>query len=324
VGNFLYIGSCTGICYALDKKSGEVRWEREIGEVSFHGDPITTDSLLIIPVDREFGAIYALTLSEGHLRWKYTVVEYPEIINGVTTDLMMNGNTVLGVTTNDKLVCLDIGNGNIVWDYQSPFTPEERYWNVGPATRDSTVYFIGHNGWLYKLNAQTGREMWKSDIGIRPTTNIVLKNNDIYIGSDDSTIYKLSSEDGTIISNKKLKGRTGLQLQIVDSLLYVFVRDDPGRYRMQTLLAVKTDLSGVVWESLASSDSSWSIKKVYQYRDWIIAGKANGEVLFLDPSTGHPEGSIKIDGSVRSIGFDNDVMYVGTISGFVHAIKIEY
>ncbi len=324
MGNTLYIGSCGGICYALDKNSGEIRWNYKIGEVSFHGDPTLTDSLLIIPTDREFGAIYALTLSEGLLEWQYKVVDHPERTNGVKTDLLLIGSNVYGVTTNDKLVCLYTIDGDVVWDYQSRFAPEGRYCNVGPVIRDSSVLFFGYNGWLYCLNSQTGKEVWKSDTGIRPTTNMVLKDDDLYIGSNDSAIYRLSSSDGTIINNLKLKGRPGLQLQIVDSLLFAFIRSNPSRYGMLDLVAVRTDLSDITWEASTSNDTLWTIKRIYRYRDWIITGKANGEVLLLDPQTGHPQGSIKIDGEVRSIGFDNDVMYVGTIKGLVHAIRIDH
>jgi outer membrane protein assembly factor BamB len=323
VGDVLYIGSCAGICYALNKTSGELLWTYDIGEVSFHGEPTTADSLLIIPTDGRSGAIYALTLNKGLLAWQYDVAERPERIDGVTTDLILNGSTVLGVTTSDEVLCLDIKDGSVVWGFQTPMAPDGRYWNVGPTIRDNYVFFMGYDGWLHCLDSKTGNEMWESDLGIRPTTNMVLDDNCIYIGSNDSTVHRVALSNGKIINSMKLNGRPGLQLQMIDSLLYIFTQEDPDFTSMLSLLALHADLSGIAWESSTSYDTPWSIKKVYGYQDWIMTGKSNGEVLLLDPLTGHEHGSFKVDGEVRSIGFNDNTFYVGTMKGMVHAIRVE-
>ena len=48
---------------ALDKKTGQVKWDYDIrkdGEQSqFHGDPLITDQLVVIGTDGTIGYVYA-------------------------------------------------------------------------------------------------------------------------------------------------------------------------------------------------------------------------------------------------------------------------
>lgn len=63
MGDLLAVSSCTGMIRALDKNTGQVKWEYDIrkdGEQSqFHGDPLVTDKLLVIASDGKIGHVYA-------------------------------------------------------------------------------------------------------------------------------------------------------------------------------------------------------------------------------------------------------------------------
>jgi outer membrane protein assembly factor BamB len=191
VGNDLYIGSCGGMYYLLDKMSGEVRWKYDFGAASFHGNAATIDSILVVPFDGETGAIYAFVRKEGELLWKFNPSKKPEGVTGVFTDLVTIDDHTLGVTTTDKLVCLDNSNGKLIWSFQSPLIPDRMYAGVGPVTQDSSVFFMAYTGWLHCLNYRTGDEMWKSYLGSYARTNIVIDDSDIFVGTADSTMFKI-------------------------------------------------------------------------------------------------------------------------------------
>ena len=60
MGEVVLIGSCAGTFYALDKKTGEVRWSYDIkkdgDQTSFHGNPLITEDLIIIGTDGRSGS----------------------------------------------------------------------------------------------------------------------------------------------------------------------------------------------------------------------------------------------------------------------------
>lgn len=284
---------------------------------------MVTDSFVIITTDGTAGRVYALTRSEGKLVWQYDVTEETGLGVGVTTDLILLGESVFGVTTGDRLIRLDLTTGELIWEFQSPFDPELSYWNIAPAARDTVVFFAGINGWVYCLHLQTGKVLWKTDIGARPTTSLILVEDDLYIGAADSLLYRLSGDDGEIINSLKLKGSPIYRLNMHNSALYVFIYDDPEYSDVTNLLAVNADLSEIIWELPASNEISWSVKKPYRYRDWIVTGSINGAVFLLDPVSGNVNESFGIDGTIRSMGFDDDVIYIGTQEGTVHAVRVK-
>ena len=72
VGDLVYGASCSGVLFALDKSSGEVRWRYDTAQdgrsASFHGDPVVTDELLVISSDvSSSGFVYAFELDTGEV-----------------------------------------------------------------------------------------------------------------------------------------------------------------------------------------------------------------------------------------------------------------
>ena len=74
----MFIGSCAGNFYALNKTTGEVQWSYDIRkdgkQQSFHGDPLVISDLILIGTDRScdpegVGHVYAFERSSGNVRW---------------------------------------------------------------------------------------------------------------------------------------------------------------------------------------------------------------------------------------------------------------
>jgi len=292
--------------------------------MTFHGDAIVKDTLVIITTDGTSGSVYALTRSEGKRVWEYEVTEETALGVGVTTDLILQGDAVLGVTTGDRLIRLNIETGELLWEFQSPFDPSESYWNVAPASGDSVVYFAGLNGWVYCLRSESGKEIWKTDLGVRSTTSLMRVEGYLYIGTGDSVLHRLSADDGEIVHSAKLDGKPNYRLNMADSILYVFINDDPEYSGVTNLLAMNDDLTNIIWEFPVAPESSWSVKKAYHYRNWIVTGSLTGEVFLLDPLSGKVEASFGVTGVIRSMAFDDDAIYVGTQEGTVHAVRVEH
>jgi outer membrane protein assembly factor BamB len=74
VGDLLFIGSCAGNFYALNKTTGELKWSYDIRQdgrqVSFHGNPLVINDLILIGTDKScdpegIGHVYAFERESG-------------------------------------------------------------------------------------------------------------------------------------------------------------------------------------------------------------------------------------------------------------------
>ncbi|MFQ5608551.1 MAG: PQQ-binding-like beta-propeller repeat protein [Candidatus Zixiibacteriota bacterium] len=328
-GNLLFIGSCSGICYALDKNTGEEVWTFDAKGNSFHGDPVLTDELLIIPTDDGFydgslGPIFAIHTSTGELEWRYDITSLTQLGSGVTTDLYLQDGGILGVTTTDRLVCLDRQTGELLWDFSSEFDPEANFWNSNPAVLDTLVYFGGLNGKVYCLDIRSGALLWTTDIGSRVNTSVVISENRICFGTVDSKILALSPTDGEVIDRLQTDGIPIFKITALDSSLLVLTADDEYSGGASALLAVDAGLDSVNWSAPAAPDTPWSIKRPYVFRGYVIAGDADGVISFFEARSGEIRWSFNVEGEVRSVGVTENVLYVGTIQGMVYAVRVRF
>ena len=93
VGERLYVGSCAGRFYCLDRKSGAEIWSYDItadgAQRSFHGDPLVAGELILVGTDGDgIGHVYAFEQSTGKVRWKHPVTHTTERGAGLPTDLV--------------------------------------------------------------------------------------------------------------------------------------------------------------------------------------------------------------------------------------------
>ena len=99
VGDAMFIGSCAGNFYAINKTTGQLQWSYDIrrdgNQQSFHGDPLVTNDLILIGTDRScdpngVGHVYAFERDSGKVRWKYRSTSVP------TDVIQLNSNVYFG------------------------------------------------------------------------------------------------------------------------------------------------------------------------------------------------------------------------------------
>jgi outer membrane protein assembly factor BamB len=102
VGKLLFVGSCSGNFYALNRDTGGVRWSYNIkqdgDQTSFHGDPLVAGDLILIGTDAgRQGHVYAFERTTGKVRWKYRVPSGVADDVGVASDIVRRGKYVYAV-----------------------------------------------------------------------------------------------------------------------------------------------------------------------------------------------------------------------------------
>ncbi|MFL6289267.1 MAG: PQQ-binding-like beta-propeller repeat protein, partial [Thermoanaerobaculia bacterium] len=121
----LYIGSCSGKFFALNRATGQVAWTYDTAAdgpaAQFHGDALVTDRLVVVGADSlPQGYLYALERSSGTVRWKHA---FP---GGVGAQILRRGDTAFAVSASGEVVAVDLESGRIVWRTSPPAEAGDR------------------------------------------------------------------------------------------------------------------------------------------------------------------------------------------------------
>ena len=308
MGDVLVVGSCNGKIRALDKTSGQVKWEYDItkdgDQRQFHGDPLITDELVIIGTDGNIGHVYAFERSTGLVRWKYRVNE-----RGVASDIVRLGESVYAVTLGDELLCLDLKSGKTNWTFHGGYSGQDCLTCSSPAAANDRVYFGGLDGFAYALHAQSGKLIWKRDLGAKVTTSAAIRGTDLYLGTAKRRLYRLDADSGDVLGDTETEAAPNGRLVLLDDSLLGFVGDE-------LLASFDLSLKKLRWSVEASKQ--WTSARPYVWRDVVLAGNRR-ELIAFRSSDGTRQWSHQFPETIRGIGTSPDVLYIGTLSGPVFA-----
>jgi outer membrane protein assembly factor BamB len=309
-GDLLFIGSCNGTFRALDRRTGQVHWASDVrpqgntDKYFFHGDPLITNSLIIVGQDGMAGGVYAFDKLTGTIRWKYPAGR------GVRSVVVGLGRNAYAVTVDGHLVCLDIDSGHLRWS--SPI----KVWGFeGPAVANGRVFAGDQDGIIHALDANTGTLLWKKSLGAPISTSVTVHGSDLYLGTSIGGVYRVNPKNGAVLSTLQLdSGPRGKPLLAVDSLL-VFLADKEENYH--SLVSIDPHLKSVRWRQKAPR--TWAASRLLVGRDTVIVGTPAGEVFAFRLGDGLEAWRQTFEGRVRSIGGSGDLLYVGTQEGIVYA-----
>jgi outer membrane protein assembly factor BamB len=324
VGELVFIGSCVGTYFALDRKTGQVRWSYDISQdgdqTSFHGNPLVVNDLIITGTDGSgVGHVYAFETATGKVRWKHAITKGVSNGFGLPTDIVRLGDSLFGVTLGDELVSLNANSGKVNWTFASGYNGKSFRWSQSPAAAGDRVFFGGINGMLYALSAESGQILWRRELGTRVSTNLTVSGNDLYAGTAGGNIYRLDSKTGEITGEMKLETTPVGWPTLTGESLLVFLNRGGGAGVAKALLSLDPALKHIRWQKPASSN--WSLTRPFLWRAMVLAGNEEGEVKAFRLSDGEEQWTANLKGMIRSLGSDEKVLYIGTIAGTVTAYQ---
>ena len=136
-----------GKIYALDQKTGEVKWKRDY-ETGFLASPSLNDGKVVIG-DVE-GNVYALNTDDGKEIWRS---ETGGEINGSAGFFE---ETVVIASQDGKLYCFSLGDGTLQWTYQT-----EDQVRCSPSIAGRQTFLGGCDGQLHQVDLKTGMTIGK-------------------------------------------------------------------------------------------------------------------------------------------------------------------
>lgn len=315
----LLIGSCAGKFYALDKNTGHTKWAYDIKkdgkQTSFHGDMLFTEDLVVIGTDHTIGHVYAFEKETGKVRWKYPAGP------GVATAIVKKGEKIYFSTLEDRLVCLNLKNGKENWSFSTGYSFVKRVnWNFSPVIVGDTVFNGGLDGVVYALFADSGKLIWKRDLGERVSTSLVISGNDLYVGTKNGHVYKLNQNSGTIEKKFKADGTIFGKMALTQNGIVFFVN---WMKKGGEVLSVDLSLKHVLWRQKAPGQTAWSSAKPFLFQNSLIFGTEEGDIFAFRTHDGVRMWTYHIKGeTIRSFGSSGDVLYTGTLKGNLYALSL--
>jgi outer membrane protein assembly factor BamB len=314
------IGSCAGTFYAFDKRTGQTRWSYNIhqdgNQTSFHGNPLITEQLILIGTDKScasdgIGHVYAFDKAAGAVRWKYRT-------SGTPSDISRLRSTLYVASFQDELIALDVTDGHFLWKFQTGIANPDCQMPSSPVIVGDHVLYAGLSGVLYSLDGESGKVLWKRDLGKRVTTKLSVVGNSLYLGTSSNQLLQISTEDGHVQSEMSVPAIPEGRILIANSVLYVFLEDGHAGY----LISTDIKLAHTLWTQKA--ERGWSSEWPRLWNGLLLVGNCRGDFTAFRSSDGAPQWSDKLKGCIRSIGTDGDAdeIFIGVQEGTVYAYSL--
>jgi outer membrane protein assembly factor BamB len=276
----VYIGSASGMFYALRASNGAVRWRKYLGAVT--SAPLVGGT--VIYVGTTDGNLLALDAQTGVEKWRYQSRGPIGQTPVSTMDVIVFANEA------DQVVAVDPINGKFKWQYKSE-TPEEYTLRGHAGVRiDGDLVYTGFsNGTMVALRKDTGSVAWSTslkadadrfmDVDATP----IIVGDRVYTSSSSGGVYALDKTTGLVrwrlpfwdAAQPSATGNVG-GIASDGKMLYVSVAD-LGTYAL--------DLEGnILWRVGARGGGEPAAPVIFG--DLLLYALANDGLFLADRKTG--------------------------------------
>jgi outer membrane protein assembly factor BamB len=304
----LYIGSCSGDFYSLDRHQGREIWSYDASldsnRPNFHGNIVFAGDLVVVGTDAgDRGFLYAFDRATGDLRWRQGAA------GGFPSDLATRGSRAYAVTMGGEVRSFDLRTGEVQWVV--PGIENERLLKSAIVILGDRVVVSLPSGSVFALEADSGQSAWKTQLPGRLNTPAVTIEDDLYVGDIEGRIHRLSAKDGRLIGVFDAEPPVyGSLLSAGDCLLALWAEN--------TLACLDPRDGSVRWSRRAPS--TWSSFQPLIQGELVIVGGESGEIHAFRISDGSTAWTHHLEGEIKGLGAHEGVLYFGTSQGRVYAL----
>ncbi len=208
----MYVGGANKHVYCLDAVSGKILWQTELTDWIRSKPVLTSEGLLIAGVD---GMLSCLSMN-GSLKWSKRISTHP-----IYADLVAAGDRILVNDSDLRLRCVN-AKGDVLWKRSllEAFENEQgeriftdvlsggTYYQSKPTASKGKLYFGNPAGFLYCVDAETGKEIWKFEMGGAISVAPAIADGKVFAGQQggERFFYCVDSETGALIWKQTVPG----------------------------------------------------------------------------------------------------------------------
>ncbi|WP_028784041.1 PQQ-binding-like beta-propeller repeat protein [Thalassobacillus devorans] len=135
--------------------------------------------------------IYAMDTKTGEVIWEDSLGIGEFVKNNKSgAPIIYEGKIYVGSPITKKFYAYDLKSGERLWEFNNAVM------KAPPVADDGVVYFSNAKGFVHALDAETGEEIGRKELGgkLAPSGPIIM-NDTLIVGSQDSNVYALPTED---------------------------------------------------------------------------------------------------------------------------------
>jgi outer membrane protein assembly factor BamB len=294
----------TGVASSKLPDKLEVLWKFDAG--AFEGTATIVNGVVYVGCQDEF--VYAISLADGKVKWKYKAGAPIKIATAV------NQNAVYAGDEDGKLHCLDGTGGEKRWVFDT-----EADITSAPNFDGDRILFGAGNETLYCLDKfKGGKPLWTFKVPGGPVMGSpAIIDNKTFVAGCDSILHVIDTNKGTELKRIELDGQVGATPALVGDFLYV------GTMTNQ-VQAINWKDGKVAWNYEAPKRQQPFFASVGVTDDLVLAGSRDRCLHAIDRKSGktkwvYPTGG-KVDSSPVIAG---KRVYFGSSDGKLYVVELE-
>jgi outer membrane protein assembly factor BamB len=197
----VYLAQQKGLFFAINAKSGKVRWRKSLNRCSA-SSPTIRDHVVYqawmdfvnCPQGRPGanGYVIAWNADTGHRIWKFNTAP-------VESSPLLVKNTLYFGTWDHRVYAVNAKNGHKRWSFEG-----DDQMNTSPAYWKGNIYFASNGGTVYAVNARTGKMRWSTQSHASLSgreffyASPAVAYGRVYIGNSDGTFYVYGAKTGKL------------------------------------------------------------------------------------------------------------------------------
>jgi outer membrane protein assembly factor BamB len=188
----LYFVRNGGIAYAVDAKTGKLRWQRQVASLAASSPAWANGRIFITSLVP--GSIKALDAKTGRVLWKRPLPSRAE-----SSPIVVNGVVYFG-SESGTVYALHANNGREVWTYHANGAVK-----AGLAFRQGKLYFGDYAGEVTALQARNGSKVWSTGTSGASFNRSgqfystpALSFGRVYLGNTDGFVYSFVASNGQL------------------------------------------------------------------------------------------------------------------------------
>ena len=265
------------------------------------------------------GTVFAISSSTGETRWTFAsgrcTAASPAVADGVVYEAFLNRppcNRPAGTKgLTGEVVALDATTGAVRWRHV--LGPSES----SPLVANGLVYVGDWSGWVFALDAKTGRQVWGYQTGGEVKGAVAQSGSRLYVGSYDHHLYALTARTGRLIwrgsAQERFGGRGTFYSTPAVAYGRVYIGSTDGKVYSFGATSGKVRWSQSTGGYVYGSPAIWNQR--------ILVGSYSGRFYSLDAATGDVQWEFDaggpISGSATVLG---NLVYFSTLKGQTFAL----
>jgi len=228
--SILYVVNQNSRLYAFNPIDGEKIWSFE--SLSGLIKPSRSSSISILNNNLLFtndvGDVTVIDLNQQVIVWTKNILSQNTISNNLifkTSNLLIDKKDVFISSNNGDLLNFNFDTGEIKWSQKLSSIQNH-------ISTDKYLFVLTENGFIIAFNKTNGAILWSLNLTkfsrdsktVPNYYGLLLASNNLYATSSNGDIYKISANDGTYISHKKINSDLSRAPIIVDNKIFILNR----------------------------------------------------------------------------------------------------